>query len=122
MDIHDHDHKHCQCHKQVLPASQSLDELDFLKSACSAAQKGDVHRLRHLLGRHAESVDDDGVRGDMSHECFPSHHSLCSNGPVQCLTLVMSMNSGSTGYTPLHYASRAGQAAAAQLLLDSGVL
>ncbi len=68
MELHGHDHRHCQCHQQVLPAVQSLDELDFLKSACSAAQKGDVHRLNDLLKRHAESVDDDGVGGDTRHE------------------------------------------------------
>ena len=53
----------CECHTSGAPASQNLEELGFLKSACSAAQKGDVQRLAELLVKHPSSVSDDGVSG-----------------------------------------------------------
>lgn len=64
MQQHDHDHSQCQCHRRALPAVQTLDELAFLKSACSAAQKGNVNKLRGLLQRHPHFIDDDGVGGE----------------------------------------------------------
>ena len=76
MGQHDHDHLHCQCHKRAPPAVQSLDELDFLKSACSAAQKGNVIKLRSLLQRHPHFVHDDGVGGDTSEALH--HWARCS--------------------------------------------
>lgn len=56
-------HRGCQCHTRAAPATQNLEEIGFLKSACSAAQKGDVQRLADLLAKHPGSVGDDGVSG-----------------------------------------------------------
>lgn len=57
-------HRTCECHTKAAPASQNLEELGFLKSACSAAQKGDVHRLAELLTKHPSAVSDDGTSGE----------------------------------------------------------
>ena len=58
-----HGHRKCSYHAKAAPASQNLDELRFLKSACSAAQRGDVKRLATILAKSPESVNDDGVAG-----------------------------------------------------------
>ena len=81
----------CQCASHPAPASQSLDELGFLKSACSAAQSGNLDRLSKLVEAHPDAVHTDG-------------------------------SGGTSGYTPLHYAARAGQTAALELLLEKGKL
>ena len=64
MICDDHPHAECSCYKQAQPATQSLSEIDFLKSACTAAQKGDAARLRDLLAKRPELLHDDGVGGD----------------------------------------------------------
>ena len=69
MDCEIHQHGQCSCHKKAQPASQSLEELDFLKSACSAAQKGDTARLKHLLAKHPMLINEDGAGGE---HCCPS--------------------------------------------------
>lgn len=87
------DHGHpasCQCAIHGAPASQTLDELDFLKSACSAAQTGNLERLDKLTAKNSAALFMDGA-------------------------------GGSSGYTPLHYAARAGQDQAVALLLLRGV-
>ena len=53
----------CQCALHKPPAVQSLDELDFLKSACSAAQTGNLARLERLITAHPEAVHADGAGG-----------------------------------------------------------
>lgn len=91
----------CRCHEAEHGAlGQDLDELDFQKSACHAAMVGDVERLESILDRHPEQLFQDG-RGlsDGSCEVHPA---------------------SSSGYSPLIYASRAGQVEAVKLLLRRG--
>ena len=83
--------ENCQCALHTPQAAQSLDELDFLKSACSAAQTGNLDRLEKLIKNDSLVVLADG-------------------------------SGGRGGYTPLHYAARAGQYQAARLLLQSGTV
>ena len=72
------------------PYDQRLEELDFLRSACAAAQRGQAAALAALLARRGEkALHDDGV-------------------------------AGGSGYTPLHYAAREGRLDCARLLLDAG--
>lgn len=84
-----HDSFECRCYATAAPATQGLDELEFVRSACHAAQVGNLEKLGRILSNKAEAVNWDG-------------------------------GTGSTGYTPLHYAARAGQVKAVQLLLQHG--
>ncbi|KAG8457370.1 hypothetical protein KFE25_005051 [Diacronema lutheri] len=88
---HGHDHDHDDHVDEPTGVEQSLEELGFLRSACAAAQSGDVAKLARLLGNK---------RLDALH----------SDGTAE----------GGTGYTPLHYAARAGQLACVELLLARG--
>lgn len=80
----------CNCAACGGSTQQGLDELEFGRSACSLAQRGQTARLRALLGRRPELVHSDGTPG------------------------------GNSGYTPLHYAARGGRLEAARLLLSRG--
>eukprot|EP00793_Prasinoderma_coloniale_P006227 PRCOL_00001057-RA len=72
---------------------QGLDELEFSRSACSLAQRGQTSRLAALLDRRPQLLADDGT---------------------------LAAGSGGSGYTPLHYAARAGHLDAVELLLSRG--
>ena len=80
----------CDCGNGVV-GRQSLEELEFTRSACAAAMKGQLDKLDQLLSRGS------GLHGDGT--------------PVD-----------SSGYTPLHYASRSGHAECARLLLRFGAV
>ncbi|KAF6260118.1 ankyrin repeat-containing domain protein [Scenedesmus sp. NREL 46B-D3] len=85
----DHDAFECQCYARPGVAAQSLDELEFVRSACHAAQLGQLDKLERILRNRPEAISWDG-------------------------------GTGTSGYTPLHYAARAGQLKAVQLLLKHG--
>lgn len=70
--------------------SQSLDELQFTRSACHAAQLGQIDRLQRILATNPGAVHSDG-------------------------------GAGTSGYTPLVYAARAGQLEAVKMLLSHGM-
>ncbi len=53
----------CACCSHAAPGQQSLDELAFLKSACAAAQHGNVGKLERILRDHPTAVSNDGVGG-----------------------------------------------------------
>ena len=72
------------------PYDQTLDELDFLRSACAAAQRGQLDKLAALLARRGAAA-------------------ALGGGAV-----------GGRGYTPLHYAAREGHLECARILLDAG--
>ncbi|KAL6768955.1 hypothetical protein ACKKBF_B16885 [Auxenochlorella protothecoides x Auxenochlorella symbiontica] len=93
MEHRAHHDDACGCHADPAPASQSLDEMAFAASACSAAQSGDLKGLQRLYDR-ARS---------------PSH--LLAGDGYQ----------GSSGYTPLHFAARAGHDHIVAWLLKQGV-
>lgn len=86
---HDHSHDHDDHVDEPTGVEQSLEELEFIRSACAAAQAGDVGKLARLLSNKRLNV-------------------LHSDGTTD----------GSTGYTPLHYAARAGQLRCVELLIS----
>lgn len=71
-------------------AAQSLEELEFSRSCCQAASVGDVARVQLLIKKHPDSMHSDGTLD------------------------------GTSGYTPLHYASRAGHVDVVRALLEAG--
>ena len=79
----------CVCSHPPTGLEESIAELDFSRSACAAAQRGDASALRRMLARDA-----------------PFH--LTSDGA-----------GGTSGYTPLHYAARSGHAECAALLIEA---
>lgn len=54
----------CQCAGRAVPASQNLDELDFARSACAAAQSGDCTKLQRIIARDPDAVHSDGAQGE----------------------------------------------------------
>lgn len=53
----------CQCYKRPVAGAQSLEELDFLKSACAAAQQGNLSKLQDVLAKHPGAINSDGIEG-----------------------------------------------------------
>ncbi|KAL3148170.1 hypothetical protein ABBQ38_014450 [Trebouxia sp. C0009 RCD-2024] len=101
----------CQCYKRPVAIAQSLEELDYLKSACAAAQQGNLAKLSSILDRHPHAVNTDGTEGKMQ-----SLSSLATHCKESCRP----HSTGGSGYTPLHYAARGGHLDVAKLLLSKG--
>jgi hypothetical protein len=59
----DHDSLECRCYASAAPVSQSLDELEFVRSACHAAQIGNIEKLGRILSSKPEAVSWDGGTG-----------------------------------------------------------
>ena len=55
----------CECYKVTTGTEQTLDELDFARSACAAAQAGDMPRLIKVLDRDARQVHGSGAFGNI---------------------------------------------------------
>lgn len=68
------------------PASQSLAEVEFSRSACKAALDGDHARLQMLLDRHPEAVAQDGSGRDTGYT--PLHYAA-RNGHALCVALLL---------------------------------
>lgn len=87
----------CGIAKGATDLQQTLDEIDFTKSACYAAMNGNLDRLKAILEKHPEQIESDGT----GHEHVP----VCTYG---------------TGYSPIIYASRAGHVDIVAHLLSLG--
>ncbi len=62
----------CQCYKQSIPVAQSWEELDYLKSACAAAQQGNEAKLHAILEKHPQATNSDGSEGAFGTDVFGS--------------------------------------------------
>jgi hypothetical protein len=60
----DHDAAECQCYARPGAAAQSLDELEFVRSACHAAQLGQLDKLERILRNRPEAINWDGGTGE----------------------------------------------------------
>lgn len=54
----------CNCALVTTGMEQSLDEMEFSRSACGAAQDGDVRKLQRILARNPGAVNGDGGQGE----------------------------------------------------------
>ena len=99
----------CQCYKRPVAVAQSLEELEYLKSACAAAQQGNLAKLSSILDKHPHAVNSDGAEGKLE-----TLSSFCQR------QVILTPTAGGSGYTPLHYAARGGHLEVAKLLLSKG--
>lgn len=114
---HEHDHV-----DEPTGLEQSLDELEFLRSACAAAQVGDAPRLREMLSRSARHVEADGAGGATGYT--PLHYAARS-GSAECVALLLQHGARvdaqtAGGATPLHRAAHQGHTQVCAMLLDAG--
>ena len=101
---------------------QSLEELEFARSACSAALNGDLEKLSRMLERNPGSVYHDGADGNSGYT--PLHYAA-RGGHSECVALLLRAKAPvhartQGGATPLMRAAFAGQAAACAALLRAG--
>jgi len=119
----DHDAAQCSCFASAT-ATQSLDELAFARSACQAAAAGAVDKLQRILERAPDAVHSDGGKGAVG--CGDKGVFATATAVSRYLRAVLHADTptpnatGTSGYTPLHYAARAGQLECAALLLRQG--
>lgn len=55
----------CNCAVNPSGLEQSLPELEFARSACAAAQTGNVVKLERILKRSPQAVHHDGGAGEV---------------------------------------------------------
>jgi ankyrin repeat protein len=101
---------------------QSLEELEFARSACSAAQNGDIDRLRQSVNSNPGSVYHDGVGGTSGYT--PLHYAA-RGGHADCVAFLLQANAPVRartrgGATPLMRAAFAGHVDVCKLLLQAG--
>ena len=106
----------CACHKQSSGLEQSLGELEFMRSASSAAQAGDVRKLEQLVTDAPHRLgSSDGTGYTPLHYAARGGHSECVGLLLRHRACVDARTSG--GATPLHRAAFTGQASVCTLLL-----
>ena len=104
------------------PYDQRLEEVEFMRSACAAAQRGDIDKLRDMLDRRPDIVRDDGISGDSGYT--PLHYAA-REGHDACVSLLLgrgaNVNSATRagGATPLHRAAFTWQERCVAMLLDA---
>ena len=105
------------------PYDQRLEEVEFMRSACVAAQRGDVDKLRAMLHRRPDVCTNDGVGGDSGYT--PLHYAA-REGHAECVRALLASGANANartragGATPLHRAAFTGAGACVRLLLEGG--
>jgi ankyrin repeat protein len=100
------------------PFDQSVEEMDFLRSACAMAQTGDATRLRSMLTRRP-SVANEGLGG------YTPLHYASREGHVNCVAMLLEHGSDVAAVTtagratPLHRAAFTGRLDVIAMLLDA---
>ena len=101
---------------------QSLEEMEFARSACSAATAGDMEKLRRIVERNPGALYHDGVAGRTGYT--PLHYAARS-GHAECVSALLRegapVHARTTGgATPLMRAAFGGHAAVCAALLRAG--
>lgn len=121
-NAHQHHNASCGCALRPQPMQQSLDELEFERSACKAALDGDVARLRHLAATRPALLDEASGGAGL----VPLHYG-CRAGRHEAAQFLLAQGGGGWrafctsvgGATPLHKAAACGHAGIAAMLLDA---
>ena len=126
-----HHPENCECCLNTLPAgaAQTLEELDFTRSAASAAASGDLERLRRLIGRDAAAAV--AVPRGSTDGFAPLHFAVRAAGndgdaaerAVSMLLLAGADPNAETSAgkaTPLHRSAFAGNLKVTEMLLAAG--
>ena len=111
-----------ECVHEPTGLEQSLDEMEFARSACSAAQNGDGEQLRRCIERNPACVHHDGVGGGSGYT--PLHYAARS-GHTECIALLLQAKASvlartSGGATPLMRAAFTGHTGVISQLLRAG--
>jgi hypothetical protein len=69
------------------PYDQSLEEVEFMRGACAAAQRGDLSALKRSVERRPNLLADDGVGGNSGYA--PLHYAA-REGHVDCVEFLLS--------------------------------
>ena len=101
---------------------QSLEEMEFTRSACNHALNGEADKLRNCIERNAGCVYHDGAGGSSGYT--PLHYAA-RGGHAACVTLLLQARASvlartQGGATPLMRAAFAGHADVCTLLLRAG--
>eukprot|EP00891_Asterochloris_glomerata_P003866 jgi/Astpho2/3866/gw1.00062.173.1_t len=97
-----------------------MEELDYLRSACAAAQEGNTTRLEEILRKCPEALQDDGHRG------YSPLHYAARGGHGAAVDLLLrqgaSVNAATSAgrATPLHRASYMGHLHIVEKLVSHG--
>ena len=101
---------------------QSVEEMDFARSACSAALNSDVAKLQRCLERNPACIHHDGAGGGSGYT--PLHYAA-RGGHGEAVALLLAAKASvhactSGGATPLMRAAFAGHAPVVQQLVRAG--
>ena len=108
---------------EATPYDQSLEELEFMRGACAAAQRGDLRTLRDAVARRPHLLADDGVGGDSGYA--PLHYAA-REGHAACVSFLLEAGARvdratkEGRATALHRAAYTGRSDVIAILLRAG--
>jgi hypothetical protein len=77
----------CQCYTKPGAAAQSLDELEFVRSACHHAATGNLEKLERILKCKPDAVSCDGSTGAC--RCTTDRAAMCvAHDSIDCAVFV----------------------------------
>ncbi|GLC46803.1 hypothetical protein PLESTM_001928000 [Pleodorina starrii] len=112
----------CNCALTATGTEQSIDEMEFSRSACAAAQDGNVAKLRRILQRNPAAVNGDSASGGS----YTPLHYAARGGHLEAVELLLKSGANPNaatrgmGATPLHRAALQGHTHVVRRLLAAG--